>query len=146
VLVDNSEVVRLLTEEQRLELSSSLVAYSAREAKYYSGDQTVTHSPLTKHPLLDVDTLFIGLNASDDPALNFHSYFVGLNDVESGRRMKWLSDLFAATSRRYEHVWQEGDVLLIDNFLVSHGRNAMRPSTSRKLLRYSLQVTSDFYS
>lgn len=61
--------------------------------------------------------------------------FTGLSDEERDEFFSSLRDALYAPSNFYAHEWQEGDVVVADNFSLLHGREAYETKATRHLRR-----------
>jgi alpha-ketoglutarate-dependent taurine dioxygenase len=61
--------------------------------------------------------------------------FTGVGDDERGTFFSSLRDALYAPSNFYAHEWQEGDVVVADNFSLLHGREAFETKAPRHLRR-----------
>jgi taurine dioxygenase len=80
------------------------------------------------HPKTGRELLFVNENHCDR-----------IEGMSKERAAEVLEALFAALyapERRYEHVWQEGDLIIFDNFAIQHARTRVADmSHGRRVLR-----------
>jgi taurine dioxygenase len=55
----------------------------------------------------------------------------GVDPDESDQLMAWLRDFSEENAPRYDHHWQEGDIVVWDNVGLQHKREAMGPGKVR---------------
>jgi taurine dioxygenase len=80
------------------------------------------------HPKTGRELLFVSENHCDR-----------IEGMSKGRAAEVLEVLFAALyapERRYEHVWRQGDLVILDNFAIQHARTRVAEiSEGRRVLR-----------
>ena len=113
-----------------------------RSMEFYNSK---TVSPLvTRHPYRDLDVIRYNEPVSRDEGdfLNPPDLeFTGLDDAALECVHSSLKDALYAPSCFYAHEWQEGDIVIADNFSLLHGRESFSTKTPRHLQR--VHVLSD---
>ena len=138
LLCNNRMFLKKIDKELYSTLKNSTIYYKANnKTDYYKGNGEAIQKPIINHPSTGEEILFIGLNDSSDMERNFISYFKDMSYDKSENLMKKIDICFRTPDVMYEHIWKNGDILLLDNFLVSHGRNSFDKASKRKLLRVS---------
>lgn len=124
------------------ELRSVTIAYRALVPGYYSGgvgDKTpIMHKAITHHPRTGEEILFIALDDPDDECRNYEAVVVGYDKSESQRFMKEVDTWLRHPDVLHSHTWEEGDVLINDNFLGCHGRAPFQKGDKRRLIRIAI--------
>ncbi|NRR33511.1 TauD/TfdA family dioxygenase [Oxalobacteraceae bacterium] len=130
LLCDNRKFLTLL-EQRDPELYAffihARVLYKNHTGNYYAGTDMVdwiNKPTMRKHPLLGTMTPFFAFNPLGDPDCNFTARFEGLSIEDSDDKMRRLDALMRSPEVMVQHVLHPGDVIIFDNLLVSHGRNA----------------------
>jgi alpha-ketoglutarate-dependent taurine dioxygenase len=72
----------------------------------------VAHPIVRRHPVTGQDALYFDLDRA--------THVVGLPDDEGRRLLQSLQDHAESNAPRYEHAWQDHDVLIWDNASVQH--------------------------
>lgn len=137
LLCSNRMFLKSIDKQLYNTLKNSTIFYKANKTDYYKGNGEATQKPIVNHPSTGEEILFMGLNDSSDIERNFISYFEDMSYDRSENLMKEIDVYFRKPEVMYQHVWKNGDILLLDNFLVSHGRNSFDKASKRKLLRVS---------
>lgn len=116
------------------------IDYTSRVDGYYNQEDAQAiprEAPVRIDPETDEETLYIALSDPEDPTRSHDAAVVGYDKAQ-------IVDLFHridAQLRRpevlYAHRWKIGQVLILDNLRVVHGRAAF-PSGARKIMRLSV--------
>ena len=142
LLTNNRKFLRDIPQSLLDRLKQSTVAYTSNSTEYYSGhaglDRPIEQAPIIQHPTLKEEVLFIGLDDPEDENRNYQSWFLNMSSRESQNFMDEIDAYLRAPEVLYEHAWEEGDILICDNFLVCHGRNSFVPGQMRHLIRYAI--------
>ena len=93
-----------------------------------------TH-PFTKEPILRYQ------EGSRSQYQTFSQKVEGVSEEESDRFIEEMNDLIYSEKYCYEHSWQPGDMIVIDNYLTLHGRNPMTEASSAREL-WRVQIIS----
>lgn len=117
-------------------LWSKVVGIYRRNMAFYSSE---TVSPIiTRHPHRG----FTVIRYNEPPAAEEGPFvnppdleFTGLADAEYDRFHRDLRKALYAPSSLYAHEWQQGDVVIADNFSLLHGRERFSPKAPRHLRR-----------
>jgi taurine dioxygenase len=89
-----------------------------------------THPVLRTHPETGKKAIYVNRLMSEE--------IVGLPETESTDLLNQLFDLVECPEHCYEHVWQQGDLILWDNRCVQHARTDFPPEERRLLKRVGL--------
>lgn len=106
--------------------------------------QSKTSSPLiTAHPYRDYEVIrYNEPPTSDETFINPPDLaFSGLKEEDLPSLHQSLTEMLYATNYHYAHTWQDGDILIADNFTLLHGREAFVSQSPRHLQR--VHVLSD---
>jgi alpha-ketoglutarate-dependent taurine dioxygenase/4-hydroxybenzoate polyprenyltransferase len=134
VFFDTTRLLEQATDAEKQEWAGDVKLKTERKA-YYGG--TVVRKMIEPHPI------------DARPTLRFAEPVADLNPVEveilggqfyppGARPKSSVEDLCKELRRpefRYEHVWQEGDILIADNDALLHGRNAFENASGRRIWR-----------
>lgn len=124
---------------------NTLVKYKNHTDDYYSdkgvAQDWIVKPTVRKHPLLDITLPYFALNDFNDPLRNFTAMFDKLSEEESDQKMRQLDAIMRSPEVMVTYAIQPGDVLIYDNLLVSHGRNAFdNTGEPRHLSRVQVQL------
>jgi alpha-ketoglutarate-dependent taurine dioxygenase len=104
--------------------------------EYYNSK--VVSPIITKHPFKECDVI----RYNEPPSMNTENFlnppdlnFSGVDKSELNLFHKSINDALYAPSNFYAHEWQEGDVVIADNFSLLHGREKFVSKTPRHLQR-----------
>jgi alpha-ketoglutarate-dependent taurine dioxygenase len=126
------------------ELRSVTVAYRSRALGYYSGgggaDSPIMHAAVARHPRTGEEVLHLALDDPDDECRNYGAAVLGYDEASSRRFMRDVDTWLRHPEVLYAHGWQEGDVLIADNFLACHGRAPFKKGDRRRLIRIAIAV------
>lgn len=103
----------------------------------HDGQNTIA-SPIRLDPVTGGETLYLGVSYPQDTTRNFGAAVVGYSDADSLSLFKELADVLNRPDVVYKHRWQVGQVLVLDNRRVLHGRQPYNANESRKLIRVSV--------
>lgn len=121
------------------ELRRIRIAYRSLAVGYYDGgggkDAAIEHPAIVRHPRTGEETLYIALDDPEDPRRNYQASVVGYSAQDSRRLMQDVDRVLRSPGVLYQHAWQPGDILALDNYLACHGRNPFQPHQRRRLLR-----------
>ena len=124
------------------QLRSVTIRYRSMAQGYYDGDGgasgLIEQKAIVPHPRTGEEVLYIGLDDPDDPRRNYQATVVGYSEAESRRFMDEIDRVLRDPEVMYTHAWQEGDVIIWDNFLACHGRNPFHKDDQRRLIRVAI--------
>jgi alpha-ketoglutarate-dependent taurine dioxygenase len=137
------ELVRRLPAPMLEQLRDLRVDYSTSSAEFATGDAGSQAQPcIITHPETGEELVYISLNNPADPKYSYTSKFRQLNESDSAALMLELERRMLDEEIFYEHVWEDGDCMIMDNLLVSHGRRAYVPTSKRRVVRVTTILTS----
>jgi alpha-ketoglutarate-dependent taurine dioxygenase len=134
VFSDTSEVVRRAGDELRATWESVRVTYRTDKVAHYGGN--VSQPLLATHPVTGETT--IRYAEPLDPARYLNPLFLTVSGVPAQEAGPFMADLSARLHDPevcYHHEWRDGDIVVVDNHALVHGRNAFRGDPSRHLQR-----------
>jgi len=85
------------------------------------------HPVLSRHPWSE--QLFLAVNTRAPRSI------LGVSEDESRAIVRQLAELIERPENVYRHVWEKGDVVFWDNYLLQHARTAFDSSERRTLRR-----------
>lgn len=137
VFSDSTEVIRRAEPDLVRQWASTEVSYRTEKLGYYGGE---TVSPLlAKHSVTGAKVLRYGEPL--DPSRYLNPVWVSID----GKSEKDLETFTADLRNRlhdpavcYAHEWRDGDIVVVDNQALLHGRNAFRDNSSRHLQRIQI--------
>jgi alpha-ketoglutarate-dependent taurine dioxygenase len=107
-----------------------------RKMEFY--DSTTISPVLDAHPLRG----FTVIRYNEPPSAGFGHFvnppileFTGINEAEQETFHRTLRDALYAPENYYAHEWQEGDLVVADNFSLLHGREGFETKAPRHLRR-----------
>jgi len=147
LLCDNRKFLEILkNEDQELYdfFVNTKVKYMNHTPEYYSGDfddnEWIIKNSMRKHGVLNIDMPYFAFNDFRDPLRNFTAIFDGLSEEQSDSYMQRLDNIIRREDVMVEHNLEVGDLIIVDNSLVSHGRNGYPESEYRQLSRVQIEV------
>ena len=137
VFSDTTEVLRRADASLREKWDTVDVTYRTEQLRHYGGEFT---SPLTaKHPVTGEPVIRYAEPLSADRYLNPLEVAVG--GVPAEEIPAFMADMSArlhADEVCYHHEWRDGEIVVVDNGALVHGRNAFRGNSSRHLQRLQI--------
>lgn len=128
--------------EKLTELWESGVGTYEREMEFYKSK--IVSPVITKHPFRDHSVI----RYNEAPSLEDKSFlnppslkFSGVEKSEFDLFHKSLKEALYAPANFYAHEWQDGDIVIADNFSLLHGREKFKSGSSRHIQR--VHVLSD---
>ena len=124
------------------ELWSKVIGIYQREMEFYKSK--VISPIITKHPFRDFPVIRYNEPHSDDRGhlINIPNLkFTGVESEELGLFHKTLNEALYNSQNFYAHEWQDGDVVIADNFSLLHGREKFDSASPRHIRR--VQVLSN---
>ncbi|MFE0171803.1 TauD/TfdA family dioxygenase [Streptomyces sp. NPDC059002] len=116
------------------------IEYWSRVSGFYAerpGGNPVV-APIQVDPVTGADALCVGVDFPADPSRNFGAAVVGYGKERSLELFERLAQVLSRPEVVYAHRWRAGQVLLMDNRRVLHGRAAYPADSPRKLRRISV--------
>ncbi|HEX2133647.1 MAG TPA: TauD/TfdA family dioxygenase [Actinophytocola sp.] len=137
VFSDSTEVLRRAGEDLVRRWSSTEITYRTEKLGYYGGE---TVSPLlAEHSETGETVMRYGEPLDPEKYLNPVWVTVnGMSEEDSGPFMTDLRDRLHHPDVCYHHEWRDGDIVVVDNQALLHGRNAFRNDSSRHLQRIQI--------
>ncbi|HWM01119.1 MAG TPA: TauD/TfdA family dioxygenase [Actinophytocola sp.] len=137
VFSDTTEVIRRADERTRQRWDSVEMTYHTEQLQHYGGNVT---APLTDtHPVTGKPIIRYAEPLPADRYLNPLSVEAGgVPEQEAPDFLTDLRDRLHADDVCYHHEWQDGDIVVVDNNALVHGRNAFRGNSSRHLQRMQI--------
>lgn len=128
--------------KETLEMWKSVTATYKRKMEFYNS-QTV--SPIvTKHPFRDFSVIRYNEAPSEEGGRFINppeQDFKGVASEDLERLHRSLKEALYSPNNFYAHEWQEGDLVITDNFTLLHGREAFTSRSPRHIQR--VQVLSN---
>lgn len=137
VFSDTTEVVRRADDELRRRWESVSVTYRTDKLAYYGGQ--VTAPLLARHS--ETGEAIMRYGEPLDPERYQNPVFLTVSGVaaqDAGPFMADLRDRLHDPAVCYAHSWRDGDIVVVDNQALLHGRNAFRGDSSRHLQRIQI--------
>lgn len=144
LLTNNRRFFEIIPSEFRERLQGASLLYKPNSPEYYKIDENgradgwIEQKAIVNHPTLSEEVLFISLDGMCDSNANCMSRFSGFSESESETMMREVDTYLRNSSVLYQHDWRAGDILIVDNYLVCHGRNAYLADQPRHLVRLAL--------
>jgi taurine dioxygenase len=133
--------------QARIERLEVVYDYLARQSTYDDEPEMTAElrrrTPPVKHPLVQAHPLTGKRSLYLDPTTA--AYIDGWDEQSS---LKLLSELAAHATQPefvYVHEWQVGDVVMWDNAILMHKRDAFDPAGNRLLKRATLRMPPDLH-
>ena len=134
VCCDTTAVYREAPEELRALWHRTTVSYRTDKLAHYGG--LLTAPLLSSHPTTGETT--IRYAEPLDPARYRNPLFLTLDGISPEEAVLVMDDLRTRLHDPrycYSHSWQTGDIVLVENHALLHGRNGFTGSTERHLQR-----------
>ncbi|WP_329182103.1 TauD/TfdA family dioxygenase (plasmid) [Streptomyces decoyicus] len=116
------------------------IEYWSRVSGFYverpEGNPVV--APVQVDPVTGGDALCVGVDHPEDPSRNFGAAVVGYTKERSRELFAQLAHVLSRPDVMYTHKWRAGQVLMMDNRRVLHGRAEYPADSPRKLRRISV--------
>jgi alpha-ketoglutarate-dependent taurine dioxygenase len=137
VFCDTAEVVRQAGAEQVKAWESVRVTYRTDKVAHYGGQVTVPL--LDNHP--STGERVIRYAEPLDPDRYQNPLFLTISGVPPEHAGSFMTDLrnrLHDPSVCYHHEWRDGDIVVVDNHALVHGRNPFHDDSSRHLQRVQI--------
>ncbi|MGC5334575.1 TauD/TfdA dioxygenase family protein [Micromonospora sp. DT62] len=137
VFSDSTDVIRRASPELVREWAATEVSYRTEKLGYYGGE---TVSPLlTTHSETGETIMRYGEPLDPERYRNPVWVTIGGRSAEEAEPfMADLRDRLHHPDVCYHHEWVDGDIVVVDNQALLHGRNAFRGNSSRHLQRIQI--------
>lgn len=131
---DTTRVLGNASTEYQERWKDIVITYTTEKVVHYGG--TFTSPMVVKHPLNNTVTLRYAEPVSDiNPVeLVIHN----LSDEEQAEFIQDMNDRLTDKRHCYSHQWENGDVVIADNFTLLHGRRAFEQGTVRQIRRVNI--------
>jgi alpha-ketoglutarate-dependent taurine dioxygenase len=116
------------------------IAYYSRVANYYKDgrvEASATVAPIKVDPATGAEALHLALDDPQDENRNYRATVVGRSERESAELLEQIDAVLRRPEVFYAHRWKPGELLILDNSRMMHGRAPFPESVERKLLRLS---------
>lgn len=123
-----------------------LLCYEVRKVAHYGGR---TFARLVdRHPLSGAEVIrYVEPERADRPLLNAPvAHWHGVTAQEAAAIRQALAGLLHSPDYCLAHAWQQGDLVLVDNFALLHAREAYVSGAARHLLRVQVQADPVFHN
>jgi alpha-ketoglutarate-dependent taurine dioxygenase len=137
VFSDTTAVLNKLDAATRERWASVSCGYRTDKVEHYGG--AVTAPLLATHPATGEPVIRYAEPLPPGQYLN--PLFVEVSGIPQAEAPALLTDLSArlhADDVCYHHEWQDGDIVVVDNHALVHGRNPFRGNSSRHLQRIQI--------
>ncbi|MDW6001886.1 TauD/TfdA family dioxygenase [Vibrio mangrovi] len=136
IFLNTTRLLDSLPQDTFEELQSKSVSYSTKKVAHYGGD---IHVPLlSQHPATQQMRIqFVEPFNEDNQDVNpVQALVSGLEKSKSDEFLHQMIQLCYQSQYIYNHVWEKGDYLLVDNHTMLHGRRRFQSEgLSRHLKR-----------
>lgn len=143
LLTDNRKFIAKAPEDLITTLREIRFSYTPMAKGYYKradGQNEILLSPLARHPETGEETLQLALDDPADDRRNYAARVAGFDEEASRALMTRVDAVLRDPEILHAHEWRVGDLLILDNFLVCHGRNPSRTGTRRRLQRIAIKA------
>ena len=105
-----------------------------RKMEFYHS--TTKADLISKHPYKDYEVLRYSATTNNPDFINPPAHtFAGLPAEDLAKTHSRLAELMSHPNYRYCHQWEDGDIVIADNFTLLHGREAFTSMAPRHLQR-----------
>lgn len=130
VFVDTVAICNDLTQDEILELSTIQATYKTKKLAHYGGEITVDILQYDNRLKANILRLASKVVTAKNPVIRELS--------KQSKVIRKIEKMFKDNKYRYEHKWNPGDLILVDNFRYLHGRNSLGKNINRQFLRAQL--------
>ena len=131
---DTSLVLRQAPPEQCMLWEQTTITYTTEKIVHYGG---MFNSPMIcRHPVTQEKVLRFA-----EPVLDLNPVELEINGIPEQLQADFLTDMherLRGDDVCYRHQWQEGDVVIADNYVLLHGRTAFTQNAERKIRRVNI--------
>lgn len=137
VFSDSTEVIRRAEDDLVRRWASTEISYRTEKLRHYGGE--ITAPLLSKHDVTGETTMRYNEPLDPERYLNPVAVTVpGLSEEDTDSFLADLRDRLHDPDVCYAHEWRDGDIVVVDNQALLHGRNAFRGDSSRHLQRIQI--------
>lgn len=137
VFCDTTEVIRRADQATRERWRDVTITYRTDKVEHYGGQ--VTTPLLATHPATGEPVIRYAEPLDPDRYLN--PLFLTISGIAAQDADPFMTDLRERLHRPevcYHHEWRDGDIVVVDNHALVHGRNPFRGNSSRHLQRIQI--------
>lgn len=98
----------------------------------------ILHPLLWKHPFNGKETVYFDIGFSTD-IINHCENGGTIPMKESNEIFNYINDKLSSEASLLEHDWQEGDIIILDNYAVAHRASVLFENENRTLLRMTTE-------
>jgi len=128
--------------ELRSVLARGYLEYKAIELGYFTSVPTDWYSIPTFRDYGRVKSLNIALPFAENVPASWDARVPGASNADSRSFFTALHHHLSHERYLYQHRWEQGDLLVIDNQQTLHGRDGLTDTATRKLLRGQVTLTA----
>jgi alpha-ketoglutarate-dependent taurine dioxygenase len=136
LFINTESVWQAASEEQKKEWQHFSLSFHTEKLAHYGG--SITRSLVNSHPDTQQIILRFAEPVGEDYLNPVEVKIIGKREHESQSILSSLSEQMRTPQHMYQHQWQQGDFLLVDNFSLLHGRNAFHQQSPRHLRRIQI--------
>lgn len=121
-------------------LRNIVIEYRNRIGSYYKDCAEVDHprlAPIQIDPETGEQKIVVGFTDPNDPMRTHDAAVVGYEPDQSASLLRRVEEALHLPEVLYVHRWRAGEIMVLDNRRVLHGRAAF-PNQPRKLIRLSV--------
>lgn len=145
IFSDTEKVLECLKKENPQEynlLKKHKVKYFSNLENYYKEDivdDGIEKPAIVSHPFNGRDVFFMALNDRYDVAPNYRARFEGMSESESDILMNLIDQICRKEELMQTISFDRGDLLVMDNYKMIHGRNAYNEGAKRNVKRIQVK-------
>lgn len=136
VFVNTEFVWQNATEDQKKEWLQYNLRFHTEKVAHYGG--SITRKLIDHHPDTNQTIMRFAEPVGEDYLNPVLVKVIGKSEDESNIILSSLSQQMRMKQNVYQHEWQQGDILLADNFSLLHGRNSFHQHSPRHLRRIQI--------
>jgi len=131
------DTTRLLTQtptEERELWEKTTITYTTEKIVHYGG--RFSSPMICPHPFTGEKVIRFA-----EPVTDLNPVQLEIQGITEAGQAAFLDDMHERLRRGevcYQHEWQTGDVVIADNFVLLHGRNAFRQNAERSIRRVNI--------
>ena len=131
---DSSRLLALAPVEQRELWEKTTITYTTEKIVHYGG--RFSSPMICTHPFTGEKVVRFA-----EPVTDLNPVQLEIRGIPEAEQVAFLNDMHErlhADEVCYRHQWQAGDVVIADNFVLLHGRNAFRQNAERSIRRVNI--------
>lgn len=140
IVCDQLAAWQAMPGDLRAVIDAGTLEYRALERGYFTTTPDGWYEIPTVRDYGRVRSLNLALPFAPGGPASWDVRVPGVTATESAGYFSRLADYLSGADYLYTHVWQQGDLLVVDNQRTLHGRRGLADDSTRKLLRGQVTI------